>query len=328
MSDLYPARQLTAEDLGVPLPVSETQAIVPDTATPPIDSQDPFVLKVRRLLHQFGGVILSGVPGTSKSWWAQRIAEVLTDDESHRDFVQFHPSYQYEDFIYGYVPDPDGDEGVSFKGRKAIFLEACAKADEIAPKPFVLVIDEFSRADVGRVFGEALTYIEDTKRGFPFKIAAGLEVTVPKNLLILATMNPFDRGVDEVDAAFERRFAKVAMEPKREELEEFLDGLDPDIIRKVSGWFNFMNHQKDTPLAAVGHAYFKSVSDIDSLREVWEYQLQFHVERAFRMNAEGYSAAVENWKRIFDGVSGGWDGNTEPSVASETDDQPSEPEVE
>jgi 5-methylcytosine-specific restriction protein B len=43
-------------------------------------------------------------------------------------------------------------------------------------------------------------------------------MSVPENLMILATMNPFDRGVDEVDAAFERRFAKVRMEPKLEQV--------------------------------------------------------------------------------------------------------------
>lgn len=98
---------------------------------------------------------------------------------------------------------------------------------------YILVIDELSRADVGRVFGEALTYVERTKRELPFNIASGDEIKVPSNLVILATMNPFDRGVDEVDSAFERRFAKVSMDPDREFLEGILghNGMDEALKR-------------------------------------------------------------------------------------------------
>src|ERR1700752_4416883 len=93
---------------------------------------------------------------------------------------------------------------------------------------YVLVIDELSRADVGRVFGEALTYVERTKRELPFNIANGDLIKVPSNFVILATMNPFDRGVDEVDAAFERRFAKISMDPDKALLDEILtdNGMD------------------------------------------------------------------------------------------------------
>jgi hypothetical protein len=192
-SELVEARTLTAERLGIPLPANETESARPDADAPAVASDDPFVLTVAQLLERNGGVLLSGAPGTGKSWWAQRIAEVLAPDEADRAFVQFHASYQYEDFIYGYVPNPEAEGGSSFKGRPAIFLQACERAEKIAPKRFVLVIDEFSRADIGRVLGEALTYIEDTKRGFKFRIAAGIKVTVPKNLYVLATMNPFAR---------------------------------------------------------------------------------------------------------------------------------------
>lgn len=317
-SELVQARELTAEELGIPLPANETEEAKPDADAPAVASDDPFVLTVAQLLERNGGVLLSGAPGTGKSWWAQRIAEVLAPDEADRDFVQFHASYQYEDFIYGYVPNPDAKDGESsFRGRPAIFLKACERAEKIAPRPFVLVIDEFSRADVGRVFGEALTYIEDTKRGFKFRIAADIEVSVPKNLYILATMNPFDRGVDEVDAAFERRFARVPLDPDPKWVEEKLakGDLSPDVARRVVAWFQDINskaNQRDAPFAALGHAYFKSVVDLSSLRDLWEYQLQFHVRRAFRLNIERLEHFEAGWTRIFRDVEGGVDGQSEP----------------
>ena len=62
-------------------------------------------------------------------------------------------------------------------------------------------------------------------------IANGEEIKVPSNFVMLATMNPFDRGVDEVDAAFERRFAKISMDPDRDLLDELLtdNGMDEDL---------------------------------------------------------------------------------------------------
>ncbi|MFZ2164784.1 MAG: AAA family ATPase [Propionibacteriaceae bacterium] len=317
-SDLQQARVLTAEDLGIPLPANEVSVPQLDAAAPAVSSDDPFVLTVAQLLERNGGVLLSGAPGTGKSWWAQRIAEVLAPDGADRSFVQFHASYQYEDFIYGYVPNAYPKPGeASFIGRKAIFLQACERAEHIAPKPFVLVIDEFSRADVGRVFGEALTYIEDTKRGRKFRIAADVEVSVPKNLYILATMNPYDRGVDEVDAAFERRFARLELDPDPKWVEDKLlaTSLPPQVVKRVLAWFGDINskaNQRDAPFAALGHAYFKSVVDLSSLRDLWDYQLQFHVRRAFRLNAERQDHYESGWSKIFRDVEGGVDGQSEP----------------
>jgi 5-methylcytosine-specific restriction enzyme B len=129
---------------------------------------DPIWLLAQDVLTDgFGGLILAGPPGTSKSWYAARIAERLTGGDADRQrYVQFHPSYQYEDFVEGYVPDPKTS---GFTSRPKILLEIADEARSVAESGveglFVLVIDELSRADPARVFGEALTYIEGTKRG-------------------------------------------------------------------------------------------------------------------------------------------------------------------
>ena len=71
-------------------------------------------------------------------------------------------------------------------------------------------------------------------------------------------MNPLDRGVDEVDAAFERRFAKIAMEPDRELLEKRLEqnGCEEHLRRGVLNFFGRANsYAAQTPQGAVGHTF-------------------------------------------------------------------------
>lgn len=270
---------------------------------PPLSEDDPRLAEVQQLLEVYGGVIFSGPPGTSKSWYARRIGQRLADHDPARSvFLQFHPSYQYEDFMQGIVPRGDGD---GFELVLRPFLQMCWSAERDPDRAYVIVIDELSRADPGRVFGEALTYIERSKRGLSFQLAMGEqagEARVPPNLVILATMNPFDRGVDEVDAAFERRFARIAMDPDPDLAAYFLDrnGVMDPLRRRVLAFFNKVNHQaRMNPLGAVGHTFFMDVSDEASLQRLWDYQLRFLFQKAYRLNPDGFADVEADWHRMF-----------------------------
>ncbi len=291
-------RMLEAEDLGIGVKdQARTSHASSAPDAPVITSDDPYVQEISRLAGIYGGVILSGPPGTSKSFYASAAAEIIAGSKSRVTFVQFHASYQYEDFMLGFTPTDSG-----FQVKEGPFLEVAKAAADHPDDTYVLVIDELSRADVGRVFGEALTYIENTKRELPFTIANGEQIKVPGNLVILATMNPFDRGVDEVDAAFERRFAKMSMDPDRELLEAILEsnGMDPDLQRRVVIWFERINnHAQSVPAAAVGHAYFSTASDERSLGDIWKYQLKYLVERAFRRDQNTRATLETGWQHIF-----------------------------
>jgi 5-methylcytosine-specific restriction protein B len=293
-------RELSADDLDIGY-LYRAQASHGSSApdTPILQPDDPRLKTILRLLRRFGGVILSGPPGTSKSWLAGQVADRIAEGfNDRRADIQFHSSYQFEDFMEGYRPKNDAS---GFERRPGVFLRLSQEASRNPGADYVLVIDELSRADVGRVFGEALTYIERSKRGQTFHLPSGETCSIPLNLYLIATMNPLDRGVDEVDAAFERRFAKVDMQPSRDLLEELLDrnGLDETVKRRLLGWFSKINARSDqTPAAAIGHAYFTDVVDAETLQEVWDYQLKFHVARAFKNDADTRNEMMNGWADI------------------------------
>lgn len=295
-------RTLDADDLRIGYTAraqSSHGSSAPDAPT--LQEDDPRLAEILKLLQRFGGVILTGPPGTSKSWLAGQIADRMTGgDNSRRADIQFHASYQFEDFMQGYRPKKDGN---GFELHDGVFLRMARKANKNREAKYVVVIDELSRADVGRVFGEALTYIERSKRGQTFQLPSGEDFSIPMNLYLIATMNPLDRGVDEVDAAFERRFAKVDMPPRSDLLDEILgrNELDPRIKRRLLGWFNRINTRaSQNPAAAVGHAYFYDVVDATTLQEVWDYQLKYHVDRAFKYDPDTRAEIGKGWASIFE----------------------------
>ncbi len=289
-------RALDAAALGLTAPRLRVSS--PTRFDPDLPEDNRLLLQVRALLRgQFGGVIFTGPPGTSKSWYANQIARKLVDgDISRVRFVQFHPSYQYEDFVEGYVPQAGG----GFRLTSKHLVEMCERASATRAGYCVLVIDELSRVDPGRVFGECLTYLDMTKRGESFHLASGNILAVPKNLIILATMNPMDRGVDEVDAALERRFAKIAMDPDPQILDEFLtsNGMQPDLKRRVMEFFNWLRANPNRA-CWVGQTYFLDARDPEDLRRLWSHQLRFHFEKAFRLDEQGFREVRDQWERIF-----------------------------
>lgn len=82
------------------------------------------------LLSRTHNLILTGAPGTGKTYLAKQIAEALGCTDNEIEFVQFHPSYDYTDFVEGLRPIQDDNGNVGFERKDGVFKAFCKKALE------------------------------------------------------------------------------------------------------------------------------------------------------------------------------------------------------
>ena len=93
------------------------------------------------LLKANHNIILNGAPGTGKTYLAKEIAEAMG---AKYKMVQFHPSYDYTDFVEGLRPVKDEKGNIGFERKDGVFKEFCAEAIQTTNKLPVKKIRQIS----------------------------------------------------------------------------------------------------------------------------------------------------------------------------------------
>ena len=189
-------------------------------------------------------VILYGPPGTGKTYSVKNSLDFLCQgDRSRYEFVQFHPSFTYEDFIEGIKPKGVSVNGnIKFELVDGRFKRFCKKAKANPDKNYYFIVDEINRANLSSVFGETLMCLEKDYRHdgksddnlIKTQYSALIEdmigsdesknksmayhyskdndgehhayFGVPKNIFFIGMMNDVDKSIDAFDLALRRRF--------------------------------------------------------------------------------------------------------------------------
>ncbi|MBL0703452.1 MAG: AAA family ATPase [Sulfurospirillum sp.] len=263
------------------------------------------IIKKEKKIMITKNIILYGAPGVGKTHNYQRVISMIENgdnekeifdtitnnkssshvelnnddifqtikDEKRVEFVTFHQSYSYEDFIEGFRPSEN-----NIKLEDGIFKKLCDDASK-SKENFYLVIDEINRGNISKIFGELITLIEEDKRDEyevtlpyskePFKI--------PSNLYIIATMNSTDKSIATIDIALRRRFTFLKMRPNLELVE---NDEARELMEKLNKYIG-ENLGEDYML---GHSYFMGKNI--NLEFIKKYKIKPLLEEYFYADEE------------------------------------------
>lgn len=292
------------------------------------------IIRLSELLKKNYNLILTGAPGTGKTYMTESIAKGIMGlqaneavPEKQYCFVQFHPSYDYTDFVEGLRPIKSNGT-VVFERTDGIFKEFCAEAAKDTEKNYVFVIDEINRGEISKIFGELFFSIDPGYRGGSRKMKTqyhNLIVNdknypftdgffVPKNVFIIGTMNDIDRSVESMDFAFRRRFSFAEITASESESMIYAKSWDADLTNEAISRMQRLNAAIIDPKVGnlttqfqIGGAYFLKIesyntSDASHAAErLWDYHLKGTLYEYFRGEPDA-EIKMELLKAAYDGA--------------------------
>jgi 5-methylcytosine-specific restriction protein B len=105
------------------------------------------------LLKRKGQIILYGPPGTGKTWLAHNYVKTKTSKNkpgNRWDFVTFHQSYSYEEFIEGFRPVTKG-ENITYVVEDGIFKKIALRAIVEALKEKKELLETFTEEELSEL---------------------------------------------------------------------------------------------------------------------------------------------------------------------------------
>lgn len=204
--------------------------IVSSNTEPPVQPPEEYQIPFSSILIESKNLIFRGAPGTGKSYLAKKIAAdiisngyfddcaLLSEEQKKQvEFVQFHPSYDYSDFVEGLRPKINNDGTMGFELQDGIFKKFVARARknyEDSQKSVEVVEKEVTAQEAMEEFFSGVEFGVDTFRtinGSEFTVTSvddrHINISIPGN----AMANRLTLNLDEVRKMLEsgQKFEKI-----------------------------------------------------------------------------------------------------------------------
>ncbi len=147
-------------------------------------------------LNIFKNIIYHGAPGTGKTYeLKEEIKEYLELYENgESEFIQFHGSYYYEDFIGGLKPNTKSNNGLSLEFRNGIFKELCRKASRYE-------IAYHKKSEVDNSLPKILNMNTQLDKDIELDLDEHNKIMIKKKIPILSQFPPYFILIDEINRA-------------------------------------------------------------------------------------------------------------------------------
>lgn len=193
-------------------------------------------------------ILIRGCPGTGKTFFARSIAYYICmrnlsiedaflqdamsdlsdinqfiDDGDRCEFIQVHPSMDYNDIVYGLHIKAAATLNITYVEKR--FLQLCNRAADRQNRQnkYCVIFDDIHRSDAGRLLGNVLYMME--YRNQEIQLIDGLVMSIPDNVVLIFTENSLDWG-SGLELAVRRRMTyQKELHSSRAAIQKYYQGV-------------------------------------------------------------------------------------------------------